>query len=207
MPTIRTKTALVILSLCIPLGWTASAPARDYAAWSGVNPDGSWTRAAEQAISRVALANTTPRDVNSFCPRYTTLSHSQRIAFWVALVSAMARPESNFKPEATYLEPNVRDNKGQRVTSRGLLQISQESANQRAYACEIKHAEDLHNPSVNLDCTSRIMAYWVKKDERIAIDSGKPLGGARYWSVLRGWKGHLPEIKGFTRKLPGCMNS
>lgn len=195
------------LGLGTALNLSTAVHAGDYAAWSNVNHDGSWTRAAEQAVARVALARTTPRDVNSFCPNYSYLSSKDRVTFWVALVSAMARPESNFKPEASYLEPSVRDARGHRVTSRGLLQISQESANQQRYACQIQRAEDLHDPRINLDCTSKILAYWVKQDGLIAAEGSDPVGGARYWSVLRSWRGHLGEIKSFTRQLPGCSRA
>ena len=182
----------------------AQAANEDYAAWKAVNTDGSWTRAAEAGVAATELATRVPTDIDLFCPGYATATAEDRQRFWVALLSAMARPESNFKPGATYLEPDITDAAGKNVTSRGLLQISKESANAKAYGCGIQDALELHDPAVNLSCGARIMSHWVAKDGRIAAQTKPARGGARYWSVLRAWRGHLPEISGFTRSLPLC---
>ena len=79
-----------------------------------------------------------------------------------------------------------------------------ESANQKDYGCGIKHAQDLHEVDVNLNCAARIMRHWVAQDGRVAAASKPAVGGARYWSVLRAWRGHLDEISGFTKKLEVC---
>lgn len=124
--------------------------------------------------------------------------------FWAGLLSAMAKPESNFKPETTYVEQDILDANKQKVISRGLLQISIESANQKAYGCAIKNAQDLHQVDVNLNCAARIMARWVQKDGHIAAPSRPDAGAARYWSVLRGRNGHLDAISTFTGKMEVC---
>lgn len=178
----------------------------DYAAWSGKNPDGSWTRLTEQAVAQSPLVSLVPADVQQFCPRYASLPAQQRGKFWVALFSAMAKPESNFKPQSFYQE-KFKDGKGRRVVSRGLLQISHESANQPRYACAIKQPQSLHDPKVNLNCGVKIMSKWVKTDGVISQPHWKkqPQGGARYWSTLRAQRGHLAEISKFTRGLPFCQ--
>ncbi len=194
----------------IPVSTTAlsfAAHAQDYAAWKTVNKDGSWTRAAEKAVSSTELHSATPKDIALFCPAYETADASQRQKFWVGLLSAMARPESNFKPETKYVEPNITDAAGVNVTSRGLLQISKESANQKVYRCGIQQAEDLHDPEVNITCAAKIMNYWVQKEKIIAAQSPPTVGGARYWSVLRAWRKHIPEISGFTKTLDVCRKA
>ena len=176
----------------------------DYAAWRKVNTDGSWTLAAEAAVAATSLPNLTPKDIADFCPNYSSADAAERKRFWVGLLSAMARPESNFKSETKYFEPSITDAAGKNVTSRGLLQISLESANQKAYSCGINNALDLHDPAVNLACAAKIMTYWVKKERQIAAQAKPVVGAARYWSVLRAWRNHLPEITGFTKSLGFC---
>lgn len=178
--------------------------AADYAAWNKVNKDGSWTLAAENAVRATSLAKLVPKDIKAFCPRYESLDADKRTRFWAGLLSAMAKPESNFKPETTYVEQDILDANKQKVISRGLLQISIESANQKAYGCAIKNAQDLHQVDVNLNCAARIMARWVQKDGHIAAPSRPDAGAARYWSVLRGRNGHLDAISTFTGKMEVC---
>jgi len=117
----------------------------------------------------------------------------------------MAKPESNFKPQSFYQE-KFKDAKGRRVISRGLLQISHESANQPRYSCDIKQPHYLHDPKINLRCGVKIMSKWVKTDGVISQPrwSTEPKGGSRYWSTLRPARGHLKTISEFTRGLPFC---
>jgi hypothetical protein len=195
------------LVLASALFATSLANAADYAAWHKVNTDGSWTQAAEVGVAATQLPNLVPKDIALFCPNYESLDPARRKQFWAALLSAMARPESNFKPETKYVEPEITDATGANVTSRGLLQISRESANQKAYSCGIKQAEDLHDPSVNLACGAKIMSYWVTRENLIAAQVKPATGAARYWSVLRAWRNHLQELTGFTKSLEFCKNA
>ena len=182
----------------------APAPRADYAAWARKNPDGRWTAAAEAAVAASGLAGVVPTDIERFCPGYAGADVAGRRQFWVGLLSAVARPESNFKPETKY-EESFADAQGHRVVSRGLLQISIESANQRKYGCGIARAEDLHDPATNLACGVKILDAWVQSDRAIAnYGAGAPRGGGRYWSTLRERNGHLPELTGFTRRLGVC---
>lgn len=192
-------------AVALMLACCASAVcAQDYAAWNKVNKDGSWTRAAERAVKATTLPDLVPRDIKTFCPRYDGLDADQRTRFWVGLLSAMAKPESNFKPATQYIEPDIFDANGQHVISRGLLQISMESVNQHAYGCGIRSAPDLHKVDVNLSCAARIMQHWVRTDGLIAATSKPAVGAARYWSVLRGWRENLVPISSFTRIMAEC---
>ena len=178
------------------------ADAPDYAAWAKHNQDGSWTRAAEHAVAGSSLPRLMPADATQFCPTYPKLSLTQRKQFWVALISAMSGPESNFRPASSYQE-RFSDRQGRPVVSRGLLQISQESANQRRYGCDIRQASLLHDPVINLSCGVRILSRWVQQDGLIASQQS-PKGGGRYWSTLRHQNGKTGRISAFTRALPFC---
>lgn len=204
MRTLRLPLAtLAALLALLPLAaWSA---ATDYAAWAGKDAGGAWTAAAERAAAASTLPSSLPGDVQAFCPAYAQRSPEERVRFWAGLLSAMARPESNFKPEAQHVEPFV-DAQGDRVVSRGLLQISIESANQARYGCAIARAEDLHDPAGNLACGVKILAYWVATDGVIAsYGTGAARGGGRYWSTLRERNKHLPELTGYTRQLAVCQ--
>lgn len=204
-------TLLMLTAICALSATSAMAgslshqKSSDYAAWSENNRDGSWTRITEQAVAQSPLSKLVPADIQNFCPRYASLPQQQRSKFWVALFSAMAKPESNFKPQSFYQE-KFKDGKGRRVISRGLLQISHESANQPRYACDIKQPLSLHDPKVNLSCGVKIMSKWVKTDGVISQPgwSKDPKGGARYWSTLRPQRGKVQQIANFTRQLPFC---
>jgi len=194
------KLLFVIASLIA----TAPVTAQDYGAWAKKNTDGSWTAATEAAVSSSNLPNSVPTDIDKFCPGYKAQDVSNRKIFWAGLLSIVARPESNFKPETTYTE-SFSDAKGKKVVSRGLLQISIESANQKKYSCGIKKAEDLHDPAINVTCGVKILDAWVTSDNIIATyGNGPSRGGGRYWSTLRERKKHLLEITKFTRSLKVC---
>ena len=183
---------------------TSACAGDDYAAWAKNNADGSWTAAAEAAVANSALSNSVPTDIENFCPGYFARTREERKIFWVGLVSIIARPESNFKPETKYQEDFV-DAQGKKVISRGLLQISIESANQKKYSCGIENAASLHDPRVNIECGVKILAAWVSTDRAIATyGEGLSRGGGRYWSTLREKNRHLPEITKFTKSLPVC---
>ena len=195
---------IFLLIICLTLFSPVCRASLDYAAWAGKNRDGSWTRAAESAVASSPLIRLNPADISQFCPNYPRLAKPERRKFWVGLLSAMSKPESNFQPEAKYQE-RFRDGKGRPVVSRGLLQISIESANQKRYDCDIRHPGLLHDPVINLACGVRILSKWVSTDGVIA--SRSPLqhqGGGRYWSTLRAHNGKISAIAEFTRSLPFC---
>jgi len=169
------------------------------ARWEGKHKDGrDWTLATHSQVEKITpgLLSTTPSDYKDFCPQYSGMSHAERKNFWVHLLSSMAQFESNFNPSLSYREA-FRDSSGNRVVSRGLLQISIESGN--AYGCGFRSNADLNDPYKNLNCGLRILNRWVSSDKRIAgYVGGAWKGGARYWSVLR-TKEKVKSIKTWTR--------
>ena len=184
---------------------TIPAQAEDYAAWKLVNKDAEWTRISKITVKHTNLINLIPKDIDKFCPNYQNLNSDEKAKFWVGLISIVTKPESNFDPRQTYTEKTIFDKNGKNVVSRGLLQISQESAN--AYGCNIQQEKDLHKPEINLNCGAKILSKLVTKDQVIGTygpKTNKSTGGGRYWSVLRERKGHFPLITGFTNKLDVC---
>lgn len=149
------------------------------------------------------LLDVVPADRATFCPKYSGLSYNERKQYWTFMLSAMARFESNFNTNAKYTE-SFSDANGNHVVSRGLLQISIESGN--GYGCQLKTAQDLHDPYQNLACGIRILNRWVARDGRIAGKvSNSWRGGARYWSVLRaGDKTSYQSIVKWSKALSIC---
>lgn len=107
------------------------------------------------------------------------------------LLSIMAKYESSYKTEESYKE-GFSDSQGKAVISRGLFQISQESANQSAYGCKITDAKQLHDPKTNINCAVKILSYQAKK-HGVLIDGSKAGCGA-YWSVCRKTSGSYAKI-------------
>lgn len=103
--------------------------------------------------------------------------------FYAELLGALAFFESNFEPNATYVE-GFKDKKGVPVVSRGLLQLSFESCN--GYGAALTREEDLHHSDINLRCAVLIMSRWIYGDGKISGGSKKAWEGmARYWSPFR----------------------
>lgn len=128
-------------------------------------------------------------DSATWCPNFSSLDRAGRLRFFVVLISAMARHESGFDPLVTYGEAFA-DAKGKQVISRGLLQLSQESANNPRYGCAIGQAEQLHDAPTNLVCGVKILNALVKENGYLGSELGSDQrsdfrGGSRYWSVLR----------------------
>jgi hypothetical protein len=98
-------------------------------------------------------------------------------------MSALTRFESNFDPSVEFTEPNIFNAQGNRVISRGLLQISRESAN--GYGCGIANEQQLHDPATNLACAVRIMNRLVPRDDVIGSTASPWRGMAAYWSPFR----------------------
>jgi hypothetical protein len=155
---------------------------------------GSWEKSVNEGVQYThitadalikdgpVLLERAPKDVEGFCPAYNFLDHNGRIAFWVGLISAMSDRESSFDPHSKFIEKMV-DASGNPVVSRGLLQLSVEDGH--TYGCDVETISDLENAESNLRCGVRILNQLVAEDGSIGGFSGRWLGGARYWSVLR----------------------
>lgn len=156
-----------------------NAPSDLVLAWSG-QPDGAkWTAYLDEAMN--ILPENGP--IVTPCKKLTLKPCAKQ------LLSIMAKRESNFKPETSFNETGHL----QGVVSRGLFQLSFDSANQKAYGCGIKKAQDLHDPKINIQCAVKILAYQAKKTGTL-IDGEKGGCGA-YWSVCRSKNGTSKSYK------------
>lgn len=181
----------------------SSAVVSDETTWQSLPDGGSWSRYVTVEVTASKLDQTTPRDSKEFCPNFAHLTTVERVHFWLVLISAMAKFESGLDPNAEYRE-SFFDQNGKPVVSRGLLQISKESANAARYSCGISAEGDLHKPEINLKCGVKILAAWVRNDNVIAVQKGDGyLGGARYWAVLRP-SSKLSAITEITRGTSFC---
>ena len=162
--------------------------------WSQNEKGAEFSALAKQMIEAHGqiLLSKIPADIDHFCPSFKEYDQETKKDFWVMFLSAMARYESNFNTDLQFREP-FNDSKGNRVISRGLLQISIESA--RGYGCQMASADELHNPAKNLECGVRIMSRWLDRDGLIHNVSGRTWrGSARYWAVLRNNHGSYPKL-------------
>lgn len=175
------------------------APKGDYKAdWDHKAEGKLWTQitsAALDELGRDMLLMEAPKDADKYCKGFGSMTYEQRKQCFIGLISSMARFESNFTPSQSYTE-DFNDAKGKKVVSRGLLQLSIESG--KSYGCELKTAQDLHDPKANLRCAVRILNRWIPKDKYIGTAK---LGGARYWSVLRDTSKSQAKVRAKTLAL------
>jgi hypothetical protein len=169
---------LVILFLLVSCVWEATEKEKEVLVgrWGNVEYDKHLSDALD--LYGQDLMKAKPID----CAEFNCIQDTKK--FWFNVITEIARWESGYKAETSYKE-SFKDQKGEYVYSRGLLQLSIESG--KGYGCPFKVAQDVHDPKLNLECGVRILNRWVVRDNRIAGKDGDQWkGGARYWSVLRG---------------------
>ncbi len=132
-----------------------------------------WTRRSLAAVARhdAVLAARVPADIEAWCPGYETASMAERRAFWVGLLSGVAKYESTWNPRAA--------GGGGRYI--GLMQISPKSA--ANYGCEAQSAGALKDGAANLECAVELVAYHVERDGVVAGKGNRGVG--RDWMPLR----------------------
>lgn len=137
--------------------------------WDHRSEANQWTRATMTAILEEhgrPLIEMVPNDIKKWCPSYEGQNEFERSAFWIGLLSAMAKHESTWNPAAV-------GGGGQWF---GLVQISPGTA--RGYGCGATSGQALKNGADNLSCAVRIMASTVPRDGVVAA---KMRGVAADW--------------------------
>lgn len=162
--------------------------------WQHRTGSQAWTRAAMSALAAHGerLEQTVPRDIEAWCPAYPSNSPRLRRAFWVGLMSALARHESTYRPEAV----------GGGGRWFGLLQIFPDTA--RRYGCRARSGTALTDPGENLSCAVRILAVTVPRDNAIALHSGRWRGVAADWGPMTD-AGKRADMAAWTRAQPYCQ--
>ncbi|WP_071673416.1 transglycosylase SLT domain-containing protein [Nioella nitratireducens] len=131
-----------------------------------------WTRASMDMLESDAavLTQVVPQDAEYWCPGYSEADEAQRAAFWVGFMSALARYESTWNPQAV----------GGGGRWYGLLQIAPATARYRG--CEAGSGAALTDGAANLRCALRIMAVTVPRD---GVVSQGTRGVAADWGPMR----------------------
>lgn len=129
-----------------------------------------WTRTALGAAMSGPLTSIVPDDIAAWCPAYPQNSADTRAAFWVGLLSAMAKHESTWNPDAV-------GGGGQWF---GLVQISPATA--QGYGCMATSGAALKDGSANLSCAIAIIGQTVSRDGVVAEGRG---GVAADWGPFR----------------------
>lgn len=135
-------------------------------------PEGRlWTDASLQMLATDAavLTDTVPGDIQSWCPAYPEASVQERAAFWTGLLSALAKHESTWRPEAV----------GGGGRWFGLVQIAPATA--RGYGCGAGSGAALQDGEANLQCALRIWSTTVPRDGVISAGGG---GVAADWGPM-----------------------
>ncbi|MGC1783096.1 MAG: hypothetical protein WA708_11295 [Acidobacteriaceae bacterium] len=152
-----------------------------------------WNEIVEQALPASLLSEQVPRDVRRFCPRFFTMSDTEKRTFWAYFFQALAGAEAGLNPQATvrHDEPKLARREkvaATRVRTEGLLQLTY--ADQTRYGCPFDEqadrglpAEDpartILQPKNNLSCGVMIL-------ENQLITQRKPLlSPTSYWATLR----------------------
>ncbi len=151
------------------------------------------TRAAMSALATpgAPLAEVVPADIDRWCPAYEDAGPIQRRAFWVGMMSALAKYESTWRPTAV--------GGGNRWF--GLLQIYPDTA--RRYGCRARTGAALMNPAANLSCAIRIMAVTVPRDNAVAVHDGRWRGVAADWGPMTS-RAKIAEMANWTRQQDYC---
>ena len=121
-----------------------------------------WTKATISAIETdgAELLSEVPADIGTWCPGYIQAEPRQRAAFWAGLLSALARFESTWNPQAV-------GGGGQWF---GLVQIAPATA--RGYGCDADSASELQDGAANLQCAVEIASETVTRDGVVAAGGG-----------------------------------
>lgn len=157
----------------------------------GARPEAPlWTGSAMAALDAhgAALVQTVPADIDAYCPGYRDAGPEERKAFWVTFLSALAKHESTWRPDAS----------GGNGAWHGLLQISPQTA--RGYGCKAKSADALKDGGANLSCGIRIMAVTVPRDGVISAGMG---GVAADWGPFH-QASKRADIQARTRNAAVC---
>ena len=165
--------------------------------WSHRSEADRWSRAALTALRghAQALPRTVPKDIADWCPAYVTNDTATREAFWIGLLSTLAKHESTYRPTAV----------GGGGKWYGLLQILPATA--RGYGCNATSRDALKSGGANLQCALRIMAVTVPRDgvvshgmRGVAADWG-PFHSSTKRADMMQWTRSQPYCAGLARSL------
>jgi Transglycosylase SLT domain len=156
------------------------------------HPEGEeWTESTLVALSTkdAILSEKVPADITAWCPAYPEAPVEARRAFWAGLLSAVAKYESTWNPNAS-------GGGGRWI---GLMQISPRTA--QNFGCDATSVSALKDGEANLECAVEIMSEQVAKDGLVAGGGNRGIG--RDWAPLRSAEKRA-EMASWTRQQPYC---
>ncbi|WP_349816236.1 transglycosylase SLT domain-containing protein [Roseicyclus amphidinii] len=160
--------------------------------WDHVPQSAEWERAGYAALQShaAALPELVPGDIEAWCPGYVDAGQEGRAAFWLGLMSALARHESTWNEQAV----------GGGGRWFGLVQISPATA--RHYGCRATSGQALLDGAANVSCALRIWATTVPRDGVIAENTR---GVAADWGPLHPSQSHKREdMRAWMQAQPYC---
>ncbi len=175
------------------------------------NPD--WDVIVEKALPPEMLSPGVSHDVARFCPRFSSMSDTDKRAFWAYFFQALAGAEAGLNPRTRvhHTDPEVAKTDkvtGVAVRSEGLLQLSYGDG--KVYGCDFdwegdrklppnSPAKTILQPKNNLECGVKILSNQI-------IDQHKPLfTHTSYWSTLHpGRKSYRVFAKEMTNPPAAC---
>lgn len=177
----------------IPVPISKPQPKMESLAWEKVRAEGTnWSKYVFHLLEtdlRSMIAKV--QDMTIFCPKYQSLTDTQKINALGMLIAGIAKYESDFDPLSRNRESTMGTDPitGSTVHSEGLLQLSYQDVTGWSF-CEFDWNADRHlgprdprktifDPYRNLNCGLRILAEQIDKYHRIVIDHGA------YWAVLK----------------------
>lgn len=189
----------------LPLEWEASVAGSSL--WS--NYIYSFIKSEQPQLMGPNVAD----DVETFCPKFRTITDDQRVNFWGQLLAGMTKFESSWKPTSRMVETTMGTDPitGRQVASEGLLQLSYQDEGSYNIDCGFDWSKDknysdsdarktIFDPYKNLKCGIIILSRQLKNKGSIALSSGV------YWAVLKkgGTYTKIPQISAITKKLAFC---
>jgi hypothetical protein len=157
------------------------------------HPEGEeWTESTLVALSTkdAILSEKVPADITAWCPAYPEAPVEARRAFWAGLLSAVAKYESTWNPNAS-------GGGGRWI---GLMQISPRTA--QNFGCDATSVSALKDGEANLECAVEIMSEQVAKDGLVAGGGNRGIG--RDWAPLRSAEKRA-EMASWTSEQPYCQ--
>jgi hypothetical protein len=155
--------------------------------------DPEWDTLIEKSLPADLLSPKREHDVKSLCPRFKSMSETDRRAFWAYLFQALAGAEAGLEPtiDVRHTEPEVAviDPVTHRVARQeGLLQLAYMDG--QRYGCDCDWSKDkelperdskktILQPENNLECGIRIL------DHQLMAQHKGVLSKSSYWVTLR----------------------
>jgi hypothetical protein len=163
----------------------------------------SWTQVIQTELKEHRIAELDLLRTEKLCTNYRKLDKTDREKVWTVILTQLAQFESSYDPNVKFVE-SFRDSSGELVTSRGLYQISTESA--RLYDCGFSNACEIHDPKKNISCAVKILERNMKRTG-IALgmcensSQGRFCGASAYWGPFRNMKKLIEFQSVISKKL------